>query len=103
VVIFRLVIAQVALGALRLSRIAEGCMMPRKMKRANYRDAISWIACNDDAGGPGALNFETVRGYTSVCLIADLFGVEQKRVARDVVRYRGQGRSHPDVDRAEAA
>jgi hypothetical protein len=62
--------------------------MPRKMNRANYRDAISWIAYNDDAGGPDALNFEKVHGYTSVCLIADLFGVEQERVARDVVRYR---------------
>jgi hypothetical protein len=77
--------------------------MPRKMKRANYRDAISWIACNDDADGPDALSFEAVRGHASVCLIADLFGVEQERVARDVVRYRKQGRSHPDVDRAEAA
>jgi hypothetical protein len=62
--------------------------MPRKMKRASYRDAISWIACNDDADGSDVLNFETVHGYTSVGLIADLFGVEQERVARDVVRYR---------------
>jgi hypothetical protein len=64
--------------------------MPRRMKRANYRDAIAWIACNDDAGEPDALNLETVHGYISVCLIADLFGVERERVARDVVRYRNK-------------
>jgi hypothetical protein len=64
--------------------------MPRRMKRANYRDAIAWIACNDDAGGPDALDLKTVQGYSSVFLIADLFGVEQERVARDVVRYRNK-------------
>ena len=64
--------------------------MPRRMKRANYRDAIAWIACKDDAGTPDALNLEAVQGHISVCLIADLFGVEQERVARDVVRYRNR-------------
>lgn len=55
------------------------------MKRASYRHAIEWIAQNDE---PSVDVAEIVQHFISVLLTADLFGVEQMRVARDVVRYR---------------
>lgn len=58
------------------------------MKRASYRDAIDYIAMNDDPGDPEALNEEVVAGYVTVQLVCCIFGVESERVARDVVRYR---------------
>ena len=58
------------------------------MKRASCREAVAWIARNDDEGSPDALEVDTVRGMLTVVLTADLFGVDAERVARDVVRYR---------------
>lgn len=69
------------------------------MKRASYREAIDWIARNDNAGDDMPLeiypdaeaNAEirgAIRGYISTSLVADLFGVDTDRVARDVVRAR---------------
>jgi len=58
------------------------------VKRASYREAVQWIASNDAPGDDDALEVEAVRGYISTCLVADLFGVEAERVARDVVRAR---------------
>lgn len=56
------------------------------MKRASYRDAIDFIALNDEAGtddGP-----EEIYGYTSVLLVACIFAVDQHKVAADVHKYR---------------
>lgn len=58
------------------------------MKRAGYREAIAWIALNDDPGSPDSLEPDVVAAYVSSCLVADLFGVERERVGRDVVRFR---------------
>lgn len=55
------------------------------MRHASYRRGVEWIALNDEAGSSDA---EDVAGYISTLLLADLFGVEPERVARDVVRYR---------------
>lgn len=55
------------------------------MKRASYREGIEIIALNDNC------DLETedeLIGMPSVFLLAHLFGVDQERVARDVVRYR---------------
>ena len=56
------------------------------MKRASYRHAIFWIAMNDDADvTPDA---DEAVGLISVALVADLFEVSPKKVARDVAaRY----------------
>jgi hypothetical protein len=62
------------------------------MKRASYRHGVEIIAINDDNGSPDALNPEVVATYISTCLLADLFGVEPARVARDVVTFR---KRHP--------
>lgn len=58
------------------------------MKRASFREACWWIALNDDPADPGAENVETVAGYISTSLVADLFGVEREKVARAVIRRR---------------
>lgn len=55
------------------------------MKRANYREGIDIIAMNDD---PMEMDVEAVSESITVMLLAELFGVERERVARDVVRHR---------------
>lgn len=58
------------------------------MKRASYKEAIAWIALNDDAGGDEALDLEYTKGYVTTCLVADLFGVDTGKVGKDIVKYR---------------
>jgi hypothetical protein len=60
------------------------------MKRASYREAVAWIALNDESGsddGP-----EQIIGYASTVMIADLFDVESAKVAQDIHRKREQYR-----------
>ncbi len=52
------------------------------MKRPGYREAIFWIAMNDE---PGEGDYEVIAGLISVVLVADLFGVEAHKVAADVI------------------
>lgn len=58
------------------------------MRRASYRTAVAWIALNDGAGDSDALEVEPVSMMLTVTLVADLFDVEEWKVAADVVRYR---------------
>jgi hypothetical protein len=58
------------------------------MKRASYREAVAWIALNDDAGAAYAMVMSEVAGMISVVLVADLFGKEPHHVATDVIKYR---------------
>lgn len=58
------------------------------MKRASYRHAIQWIAVNDSGGDGDALNPDVVAYYVTSLLVADVFGVDEARVGRDVVRAR---------------
>jgi hypothetical protein len=52
----------------------------------SYKSAVEWIALNDN---PGAAELpETLEGYLTVALVADLFGVDLKRVAEDVANFR---------------
>ena len=60
-------------------------LTPRRMKRASYRDAIDFIAWNDE---PACTDAEEVRGLASVLLVASIFDVTTDRVATDVVRHR---------------
>lgn len=55
------------------------------MKRPSYKFAIQWIEDNDDCTGDGP---EDLQGYLTVALVADLFGVGQEKVARDVINRR---------------
>lgn len=56
-----------------------------RMKRASYREGIEIIALNDE---PAELDAEFMTGMATVLLLAELFGVTQERVAKDVVRFR---------------
>lgn len=53
------------------------------MKRASYREAISWIALNDDT--EWTAEDEKIPSVSAV-LVADLFDVEVDRVTRDIIR-----------------
>lgn len=58
------------------------------MKRASYRDAVKWIALNDNAGEDTPHNAyaeSNIAGYISTCLVADLFGKQPAAVAHDVM------------------
>lgn len=58
------------------------------MQRASYRLGARWIAQNDNSGSPDTLAH--VAGYVSTLLLADLFGVEPERVAKDIQRERAK-------------
>lgn len=55
------------------------------MKRASYRDAIDYIACNDE---PNGMDIEEIIGYTTVQLVSNIFGLDDQKVAKDIVKYR---------------
>ena len=55
------------------------------MKRASYREAITWIAVNDE---PRWSDVDEIAGMISVTLIASIFQVEQNKIAQDILRYR---------------
>lgn len=53
--------------------------------RASYREAIAWIAENDE---PSFNEVEDIASTLTVLLIADLWRKEPEEVARAVIRYR---------------
>lgn len=57
------------------------------MKRASYREAIEYIALNDDAG---SFSLEDILAAISVQLVSCLFEVEADKVAADVLRRRSR-------------
>lgn len=59
-------------------------MSQSKAKRASYREAVAWIALNDEAGS----DMEDIEYLLTVALVADLFGKDTATVARAVVAYR---------------
>lgn len=56
------------------------------MKRASYRDAVDFIAFNDNAGDEDLP--EAIEGYASTVLVASIFDVPVIKVATDVYKYR---------------
>lgn len=57
------------------------------MKRPGYRAAVKWIAMNDE---PTEHRVEEMERLISVALVADMFGAETARVARDVIHLRAR-------------
>jgi len=55
------------------------------MKRATYKEAIKWIADNDETA---CVNFDTVCTSVTVLLIADLFDVATEIVAQEILNCR---------------
>lgn len=60
--------------------------------RASYERAIGWIADNDE---PGEYDIDTMASLISVVLVADLWGKDPARVARDVVNRRKRAGNPP--------
>jgi hypothetical protein len=61
------------------------------LRRPGYREAIDWIAANDDVYWLGD---EDPTPCVTACLVCDLFGVDEARVVRDI--RRALKRFHPD-------
>jgi hypothetical protein len=57
------------------------------MRRASYRATVRWIADNDESA---ETDLEVIKFLPSVLLIADVFGLDHDRVARDVLRLRAK-------------
>lgn len=66
------------------------------MKRPGYREAIFWLAANDDTEWAEYPEHHHL-GSPSVtgCLVADMFGVDTERVRRDVQREVRKQRGSP--------
>lgn len=60
------------------------------MKRASYRDAIDYIAWNDE---PEELDAQEMFGMATVQLVSQIFDVPGEKVAEDVVRLRKKQRT----------
>lgn len=60
-------------------------MRRRVFRNPSYREAIDYIAYNDE---PTELDPAAMLGMPSVQLVAAIFGTPAKVVADDVVRYR---------------
>ena len=58
------------------------------VKRASYKAAIAWVAENDSAADADSLDPVAVSELITAQLVADIFGVPDEKVGRDVVRYR---------------
>ena len=56
------------------------------MKRASYKEAVRWIAENDNSGNGD--NENQIEEYVTTALIADIFGIDAKKVAKDINRIR---------------
>ena len=56
------------------------------MRRASYRAAVHWIAANDSSGDD--LTQAQCAELITSALVADIFGVPDTRVGRDVHRAR---------------
>jgi hypothetical protein len=61
---------------------------------ATYKEAIEWIALNDDAATePFEVDYdeayERVYGYISTALITDIFHKDQEIVTKDILKLRG--------------
>jgi hypothetical protein len=56
--------------------------------RPSYRDAVDWIALNDNAGNGD--NEAAVSWYISTILVADIFGRSPEEVGRDIMRVRAR-------------
>jgi hypothetical protein len=63
--------------------------MPRENydQRRTYREAIEWIAYNDE---PTLLDRMQISELISVCLVSDVFGVEPINVAMDIIHIRNR-------------
>ena len=65
----------------------------KRSVRASYREAVEWIAENDNAGNGDTL--DEIAAYISTALVADLWRKDAADVARDIMRRRAPSESLP--------
>jgi hypothetical protein len=53
-----------------------------------YREAVEWIALNDDPGSPDSLSPYQIADYISTSLVADIFRKSRAQVALDIMEIR---------------
>lgn len=70
------------------------------MKRASYREAIEWIARNDEAGSEESMIHSEVSFLVTSLLISDIFNVDNLKVGTDVIRKRKQLRRQQNESQA---
>lgn len=56
------------------------------LSKQDYDFGVAWIANNDNPGDKEGV--EQVQHYLTVLLLADLWGVDNDKVAADVIQYR---------------
>jgi DNA-binding sugar fermentation-stimulating protein len=57
------------------------------MVRASYKQAVIWIAKNDNSNSATRLSWEALTKKTTIILIAEIFQQPVVKVAVDVVKY----------------
>lgn len=62
-------------------------MRQRVFKNPSYREAIEYIALNDE---PMEMDAEAMTGMPTVHLVSVIFGTPRETVAQDVVDYRAK-------------
>lgn len=55
---------------------------------AKYKDAVAWIAYNDETDLRMPDDLPTIQDLVTVLLVADLWGKPQRKVAEDVLKLR---------------
>lgn len=60
------------------------------MKHASYREAIAWVALNDSAGEDDAQDPKACSELITAALVADIFGLSDEKVGRDIANYRAK-------------
>lgn len=69
--------------------------MKQPKRQMSYRQTVAWIALNDE---PTERDRESIAGYISTCLAADIFGVTTEAMAFDIYMYRTGARTRGDVE-----
>lgn len=72
----------------------------RLTKKATYGEAIVWIAFNDETAN--RTDPTLVEGSISALLVADLFDVDPRRVAQDVIEVRAQEDANEAAQNADS-
>lgn len=68
-------------------------------RKPAYGDAVLWLAMNDETQEHDQ---EAIAGFVTTLLAADLFGVEPRTLANDIIRARhGAGRWQVPADAPE--
>lgn len=57
------------------------------MKRASYKEAVFWIAANDDTEWLNPIDYVSTPSVTA-CFVADIFAVSMEKLIKDIERQK---------------